>query len=61
MAAKTDPAPQAPPLPSAILMTEDIGWMRDGSLVRFNDGQTVTDPADIAELVAYGAQFWEIK
>lgn len=55
------PAPKAKKLPSAIILTEAIGWMRGETLVQFHDGDVVSNADDIAELVAHGAQFWEIK
>lgn len=61
MAGKTDTAPKANPLPSAIILQEPIGWMRGDTLIQFHDGDTVTNPDDIAEIVAAGVLFWEIK
>ena len=63
MADDTDnaPAPKTKKLPAAIILQEPIGWMRGDSLVQFHDGDTITNPDDIADLVAHGALFWEIK
>lgn len=46
--------------PDRILIQEDIGWMEHGVLRQFREGQTVSNPADIAQLIAHGAQFFEV-
>ena len=48
-------------LPSSILLDESIGWMENGILRQFHEGQHVTNQADIAALIKHGAQYLELK
>jgi len=48
-------------LPSSILIDESIGWMENGILRQFHEGQHVTNAADIAALIQHGAQYLELK
>ncbi|GAA7757420.1 hypothetical protein ACUXAV_000658 [Cupriavidus metallidurans] len=48
-------------LPSSILLDESIGWMENGILRQFHEGQHVTNRADIAALIQHGAQYLELK
>ncbi|MFC4526409.1 hypothetical protein ISN76_12945 [Dyella halodurans] len=48
-------------LPSSILVDESIGWMENGILRQFHEGQHVTNAADIESLVNHGAQYLELK
>lgn len=46
--------------PDAILIDESIGWMEHGVLRQFHEGQHVTNPSDIAALIAHGAKYMEV-
>lgn len=48
-------------LPRAIILDESIGWMVNGALRHFAEGQQITHAGDIAELVAHGARYREFK
>lgn len=48
-------------LPSSILLDEPIGWMENGILRQFHEGQHVTNPADVAALIQHGAHYLELK
>ncbi|WP_189443374.1 hypothetical protein [Cupriavidus metallidurans] len=55
------PQEEKPALPSSILIDESIGWMENGILRQFHEGQHVTNQADIAALIKHGAQYLELK
>lgn len=57
-APKTD-APGA--LPKHIVIDEAIGWMEQGVLRQYHEGQQITHPDDIRQLVAHGAKYLELK
>ncbi|MBN6210662.1 hypothetical protein JYK21_29730 [Ralstonia pickettii] len=48
-------------LPDSILLDEPIGWMENGILRQFHEGQHVTNPVDVAALIQHGARYLEIK
>lgn len=55
------PKDEVTALPSSILLDESIGWMENGILRQFHEGQHVTNPADVAALIQRGAQYLELK
>ncbi len=41
--------------PRHIILDEAIGWHENGALIKFDEGQTVTNPHDIARLIERNA------
>ena len=48
-------------LPDSILVDESIGWMENGILRQFHEGQHVTNPVDVAALIQHGARYLEVS
>jgi hypothetical protein len=47
-------------LPASIVMDETIGWMENGVLRQFKEGQIVTVPEDIRKVIEAGALYREV-
>lgn len=41
--------------PDAIMLSDHFGWTENGVLRRFHEGQIVSDPRDIEDLLKRGA------
>lgn len=49
------------PMPEAILLDEPIGWIENGCLRQYHEGQMITNPDDIQTLIGHGAIYFEVQ